>query len=100
MDENIARQLQIFIQDPAQYKKLAYDQWSEVHIYPPYWRVLPTYQISRCPFTGLSHTEMLDTYSLYSWSIRNGSGTSIAYATEDPVCSKHFVAVQAVKSGK
>jgi hypothetical protein len=95
MDENIARQFQVLINDPAQYKKLAYDQWSEIGIYVPYWRVLPTYQISRCPFTGMPHMEMLDTYSLHSWGIRYSSGTSVDYARQDPVYSDQFVAVQA-----
>lgn len=94
MDSHIARQLQV-LTDPEQYKQSATEQWSEVSIYPSYWRMIPTYQISRCPFTGLPHTEMLDTYSLYNWNIRYAEGTSIRYATEEPIHSDHFVAVQA-----
>lgn len=95
MDENIARQFQVFVKDPDHYVQLAIDQWSEVHTYPPYWRILPTYQVSRYPFTGISHTEVLGTYSLGNWRNEYSNGTRIRYATEDPIHSEHFVAVQA-----
>ncbi len=49
--------------DAKRYERLANDQWNEVYTYIPYWNALDEHIISRCPFTGELHTQLLDTYN-------------------------------------
>lgn len=57
-----------------------------------FWRIIPEYLLSICPFCGEPHRQQLDLYSLYGWHI-SGGGQTVAYSPNGHHNCKHFTAV-------
>jgi hypothetical protein len=57
-----------------------------------YWRMIPTYIVSRCPFCDATYQQKIDTYSLYLWGIRHNT-SSVAYNPEGYKRCAHFIGV-------
>jgi len=79
--------------DTEYYEQLARDQWHEPHIYVPYWYALSNVVISRCPFTGQVHEQLLDTYSLIGASIRFDNGVVVDFSPNGYEHSPHLFQV-------
>jgi hypothetical protein len=59
---------------------------------PQYWRMIPTYIVSRCPFCDATYQQKINNYSLYLWSIR-GNADCVAYSAAGYERCLHFVGV-------
>jgi len=75
------------------YLQLAKDQWDEIGIYIPYFSILPEVTISVCPFTGETHQQKLDTYSLYGWHNRYSNGVVVNFSPTGYQHSNHLYSV-------
>jgi hypothetical protein len=77
---------------PRKYKRFV--RWHDIEsiTMPRYWRMIPTYIASRCPFCDATVQQKIDTYSLYLWSIRHNTN-SVADSPEVYGKCSHFVGV-------
>ncbi len=63
---------------------------------PEYWEMIPAYGVSRCPYCGKAHSEVLDTYTLRKWIIAGASGYELFWdLPENKFYCEHMVYTQA-----
>lgn len=79
--------------DTEYYEEDARIQWHEPHIYVPYWNSLANVTISRCPFTGQIHEQLLDTYSLIGSNNRYNNGVAVEFSPKGYHHSSHLFQV-------
>jgi hypothetical protein len=77
----------------SSYQTKVEDHVDEYHSdYLLYWRIIPEYTVSICPFCLVAYRQQLDLYSLYAWEIRH-DGDSLRYCLNGRHTCEHFVAV-------
>jgi hypothetical protein len=62
---------------------------------PEYWKLIPSYEYSVCPFCGLPCKEQIDTYSLRHWVLRASQGDSVYSRRGQSESCEHLVIAQA-----
>jgi hypothetical protein len=59
-----------------------------------YWKRLPNYLISRCPFCGATYDSRVDTHGLDGWMTHPDNWNSVYTEEHQQIGCSHFVAVQ------